>query len=1438
MREGARVGPYVLGPLLAEGGMARVHAATSVESGQRVALKLPTIPAGGLDDDLIDQVRHEVQAMARLSHPHVVPILDWGSAPDGQLYLAMPLIEDRTLREIATELDERGLLALVDQLLDALAYAHDRGVVHRDVKARNLLVAGDVRRPHVWLTDFGIASLDAGGRLRERPRPARHADVHGARAAPRRPRRRTGGRPLLRRSAALPPLRGPTPLRRQHRRGGAREPRARSAPALHRERALRDPRGSAEIVARLLDDDPVSRFPSGSSLRKALAALTAPAARARGAAVCLECGEPLPPGHAFCPVCDTGAPTIVDSEPSSASLATHEARAVTTLAVRTDAAHAGVVLSLLERAGAHVRWAEEGLAIAALGVHREPGLVEAAELALSLGAMGARVGLAPGTARLGTGSVLELDAREAVELAARAERGAVRASTALADRLATSHALEIDAGALRVRAMAQPSVAAMSDARLGPLLDAAREVARDGRARGITLVAGAGMGKSLALTELADRLEEEGWTCIAGAPSVEGDPLGVVRAAVRGWAGVWPGASRAAISSELAARLGDRELAARAAAAVAESGPLEPGVRARSLDALGGLFAALADRGPISIAVDDVASMDETSRELVQLLLERLADRPLLVVLAAREEQGGLEGTAVVPLPPLGEDDARALLSDVSDTGERASLLRLAEGHPGRLLELARLRRSAAPLPESAGAIARARLDALDEADRSVVRLAAIAGPRFWLAQLLAMSEEALGERALKLTREQIFTSVTPTSIAGTRELAFASDALRELAERSVPPERALALHARAARWLEQNALEHGAIFDTIAAHWEAAGDERRAAAWAVRAGRRAEALGAMRDALERYRRALAKLDRSGRVESSLAADGSPLPVDVPGLLSAICRVAVTSGEIDVAREAAERALSVDEPPRALVRGQARAALAEIARMAGEPERALAVLEAALADLGGAGDRILRAQLHARRGWILGYVLGRNDEGCAEAETALRLLDGLDVPAIESHIYSELGANELRAGRWDRQLECNLRALALAKQAGELPGQVRAHINLSVCYTNRGRLAEAAEHAIEAAATGLRAGLHRSRIVALNNLGIVRLDLGELEEAQRLLELVIELCARHGIRDILHETLPTLGRVLPRGARPRGRAAAGGRGERDRATRGEHGGDGARRASARARVHGGRRSRGGRALPRSGGGGARRGRRRLRTGDHALDARARAGRGHGRARARAARARRRSRPGDPPLGAALSSGREVPLEELAVLVGDRAGLVGLHRDAGDHDASLAHRLFADPPGVLEGRALVADARDAHLQREIVAEAHGPLEVRFGVHGGPAHAIHVEAVPIGEALLVEEVLERAVEEVEEARVVDDLRVIFVAEADAQPGGEGHRAAQYAGAPRPDKRPRARGAPRARSAHAASRCVDGGLSAVVLPSPRESSRTRSCAWISVR
>jgi tetratricopeptide (TPR) repeat protein len=1147
VQRGDRIGPYVLDTLLAQGGMAVVYRARSVATQTDVALKIPTI-GSETTDDVLEYMRHEVQAMARLSHPHIVPVLDWGTTPDGLFFLAMPLVEDRSLRDVAGRLDERGILALVDQLLDALAYAHDRGVVHRDVKARNLLIAHkDGGAPHLWLTDFGIASLDRKG-------PLDHAGGPIGTPTYMAPEQLTPG-PLVGPEADLYAVgvllyllfEGRRPFAGQtldeviaNRRAA---PRPRFTP-----RALRAiPPGLELIVQRLLQEDPLSRYPSASSLRRALSELTTGASSARDGEVCLECGERLPPGTGFCPVCETGVSTIIDTGPSPATMATHAARNVTALAVRLDPAQRPLVAALLERAGAHVKWAGDGLAFAAMGVHGSTGaeVAQAAELGLALGSFAhAGVGIASGTVRMAGTSVLDIGADRARALADRAPPGRVHVEERLRGSLSALDASSVvEPGAFLLDARALASRVRMSEARITPLLDAAHDVAQNKRARAITLVAAPGMGKSLALSELAERLEGEGWTCLSASAQNERDPLGALRDAIRGWAGVWPGADRAAFARELEGRTHDPALALRVASVLSEpsAGVPSGGARARALDVIGAWIGRVAEDAPVLLAIDDLPQLDATSRELASLLAERLADRPVLVVASARPTDTPLEASGAMMLGPLTEDDAGSLISGLGEASptERTRMLRLAEGHPGRLLELARLwrNRASAELPTTYDDVVHARIDALSADERSLLSLAASLGRTLWSAQLLAIADASSRSRLPvlvdRLIGAELIEWVEPSSIPGTRELRFTNETLRETARATLPHERARTLHAEAAMWLERNAAHlGGSALESIASHWELAGATPRAAAWEVRAGRRAEALGSMQDALDRYQRALAHLDRQGAVTSSVRPDGAPpLPVDVPGLLCALCRVAAASGDKEVARRAAERALAVEEPPRALVRGQARAALAEMARMEGEPDRALAFIDAALAELGDDGDRILRAQLLGRRGWILGYVLGKNDEGRASSERALMLLDGLDVPAIESHVYSELGANELRAGRWDRQLECNRRALALAQEAEELPGQVRAHINLSVCYTNRGELERAADHASSAASTALRTGLHRSRVVALNNLGIVRLDQGDLDEARRLLELVVELCARFGIRDILQETLPMLGRV-------------------------------------------------------------------------------------------------------------------------------------------------------------------------------------------------------------------------------------------------------------------------------------------------------------------
>ncbi len=1135
MHEGAQIGPYVLRGLLAEGGMARVYAAQSTESGLRVALKVPI----HLDEpDVLDQVRHEVQAMARLTHPHIVPVLDWGSTADGQIYLAMPLVDDRSLREVAGGVDEQGVLALVDQLLDALAYAHDRGVIHRDVKARNLLVTEEPGAPpHLWLTDFGIASLDTGGSLGEELGPVGTPTY----MAPEQLRGETNVTPqadlyavgvlLYLLFEGRRPFPGSTLTDVMASRRTAPRPD-------FTDRALRAvPPGLEPIVHRLLAEDPLDRYPSASSLRMALAAL-APESTRRPleGGVCLECGERIRPGMAFCPVCETGVPTLFDTGPSPASIATHKTRAVTALAAHIEATHRPLVMSLLERAGAYVRWTGETRAIAAFGVYEESGgeLARAAELGLALAQMAeARVGIAPAGVRLGGESVLELRAEDASLLADAADPGGVRISATLREALGASHEIAVDGERCRLLGPVL-SKARMNAARLAPLTACAQSVEQRGCARAITLVGENGSGRTLALLQLRELLSKRGWTALSASAAPASEPFGVLSAAIRSFAGLWPGTSRASCAAKLDSYIDDAAVASGAAAViVADRIEADPGARARALDALGAFFDRLAARAPVLLAIDDLVHVDPSTRELLSILIERLAQRPLLIVTSAEPEQVVLAGSERIELLPMDDEDAHSLIKDVPSS-ERRRLVKLAAGNPQKLLELGRnATKQAAMLDEDTAE----RLQKLDAEERAVIELAAAAGRRFFVGQLFDMAgarlEARLGPVLRNLVRQHVFELVEPSSVPGARELVFADEALCDASLARVAHEDACVGHAAAARWLERNASHlGGALVSTIAAHWDAAENPRRAAAWHVRAARRAEAVGELHVALESYRRALVRLDRETLVKSSLDRHGVPFPVDVPSLLGAIARVGVACGEIEHARAAAERLLEVEEPPRAVLRGQARAALAEIARMQGDPQSALLWIDEALRELGPEGDRILRAQLLGRRGWILGYVLGKNDEGRSDGEQALRLLDGLSLPAIESHIYSDLGANELRAGLWDRQLACNRRALALAKTANELSGQVRAHINLSVCYTNRGELERAAEHATEASSLALRTGMHRARIIALNNLGIVELDRGELARARELLESVIELCERHGIRDILHETLPSLGRVL------------------------------------------------------------------------------------------------------------------------------------------------------------------------------------------------------------------------------------------------------------------------------------------------------------------
>lgn len=166
---GRRIAGYRIEHEIGRGGMAVVYRAQDLRLDRTVALKL-LAPELARNETFRRRFTHESRVAAAIDHPHIVPIYEAGEA-DGVLYIAMRYVAGRDLRAL---LDREGplppatALRIATQVASALDAAHDHGLVHRDVKPGNILVAEgtDSDHPeHVYLTDFGLTkkSLSLSG---------------------------------------------------------------------------------------------------------------------------------------------------------------------------------------------------------------------------------------------------------------------------------------------------------------------------------------------------------------------------------------------------------------------------------------------------------------------------------------------------------------------------------------------------------------------------------------------------------------------------------------------------------------------------------------------------------------------------------------------------------------------------------------------------------------------------------------------------------------------------------------------------------------------------------------------------------------------------------------------------------------------------------------------------------------------------------------------------------------------------------------------------------------------------------------------------------------------------------------------------------------------------------------------------------------------------
>lgn len=159
----AAFGRYQLLDVVGEGGMGRVYRAHDPMMNREVAIKLLRKDVAA-DPDYRERFRREALAAAGLTHPHVIPIHDFGDA-NGQLFLVMPFVDGTTLDEVLRHhgpMPPQRAVVTVEQLAGALSASHAKGLIHRDVKPSNALVTTNF---FTYLIDFGIAHDAAATKL-------------------------------------------------------------------------------------------------------------------------------------------------------------------------------------------------------------------------------------------------------------------------------------------------------------------------------------------------------------------------------------------------------------------------------------------------------------------------------------------------------------------------------------------------------------------------------------------------------------------------------------------------------------------------------------------------------------------------------------------------------------------------------------------------------------------------------------------------------------------------------------------------------------------------------------------------------------------------------------------------------------------------------------------------------------------------------------------------------------------------------------------------------------------------------------------------------------------------------------------------------------------------------------------------------------------------
>ncbi|MBI5503126.1 MAG: protein kinase [Deltaproteobacteria bacterium] len=1132
---GAVVGGFVIGDRLGEGGMGVVHRALSPD-GRPAAVKF-LVASGAGGREAVRRFARE--AGIRIPHANVCQVLDAGQAPDGTPWIAMELLEGESLEARLG----RGPLApaeVVDlgvQVCRGLTAAHAAGVVHRDLKPSNLFLCRDGT---VKLFDFGIALLWSGEATRmttagmilgtpwylspEQARGQADLDV------------RTDVWSLG--VALWESLAGRAPF--------ARETPLASVVAVLMEDppplsvvAPSVPPSLGAVIERAMRKVREERWPDAAVFGDALLAAdltTAPAVVLAGPVA----SRSIPPGEQRVVavllaqgVRDRGAIEAAVREQGGLFMPLVGGRALglfggdawegdEVLRAATAAASSrGAAASMSVSSG---RAAQSGAGIAGSVLH-------AAEAGCGLGVDGVAIdaeaarGLGDSFAlREVAGGFVELPgARSSRDSLPRAEEEGVSATYGRQAELAViRQAVERLLDERRAAALLVTGPPGIGKSRLRR--EAARLVAA--AAPGAWVLAGRGepLRRESAFALVLSAIREHallgavrrGWPRLDPAAPLHERRLAVLRLALEavGEQGGAPG-----WVSVLGELLGiDVEDAPGNPAAP----PRDPQVvRDRFRMALLDYFGALAARAPLALLVEDLQWADVASLELLEDLLDRHADRPLLVLATARPELresgrepfAGLEAVRL-QLRGLAAADVARLGAAVAGRSLSEGLVRLvAERTAGNplfvreiLLEL-RARgsldadRSDLPLPLTVEAAVQSRLDHLRVVEKDLCKRAAVFGRPFATPEVSALGV-AEAERTLEsLSRQEI--RVARGRVRGGRDWQFRSALVADVAYRMLADDLRAELHRRAAGFLSAGPQPEP---EEVATHFERGGQSAPAAEWYRRAARAAAERG---DSVTVVRCAEAALrDVSGG----------------EGLFELYRDYAVALGYLG-RREEQERelGLAIVAARRDADRAHILVYRAELFWRTGRMSEAFGAAEAAVACAARAADR---TALALARSWQVAAFssAGRIGEAREALREAEELASGAE-PGVQAFVAARRAELAGALGDLAERRDAFAAAVRLFRAAGDVRRAAGAAANLADVHNRVGAYDDAAE-ALRAAVEDCRRVGNRVREGwALCNLGYSRTMAGAprdalvtLAEAERVARAVGDPRLRAGVR--------------------------------------------------------------------------------------------------------------------------------------------------------------------------------------------------------------------------------------------------------------------------------------------------------------------------------